>query len=77
MSRSFRDQDRRISKILNKDMNRSFSDGSPDIAEKVEKCRNSKNVFRYGNNRKAISLQKKQDRRSERRKNNLSFSEIE
>lgn len=77
MSRSFRDQERLTSKTLSKDMNRSFSDGSPDIAEKVEKCRKAKNVFRYGNNRKAISLQKKQARRSDRRENNRSFSEIE
>lgn len=77
MSRSFRDKERIYSKVNHKDMNKAFSEGSPDIAEKVETCRKAKKVYRFGNKRKSMALLKKQVRRSERRENNNFCIEID
>lgn len=71
MSKSFRDAERRSFKTKYHDMLDAFNEGSPDTAKKVRDCRETKEVLRDGNKRKANALLKVKGRRTERKRLNI------
>lgn len=68
MSKSFRDNERRISKKLGKALTEAVNKISPEMNTLIEDIKKSKEIHRYGNKRKAKALEKVLKRRIERRK---------
>lgn len=71
MSKSYRDKERIQSKKALKEIGESITSLTPDdIAQKYSNAKSTKEIIRYGNQRKAVAKEKVHARRAERRKGN-------
>ncbi len=71
MSKSYRDTERRIFKKKYQDMHVAINQGSPETSKKVRECKETKEVFHEGNERKANAKLKVKFRRLKRRRLNI------